>query len=268
MLDWLINFVNTYLVDFGVKLIMALLVLLIGLKLVKFIIKKLGKSKAFAKIDKGVGNLILSILKFVSNALVVIIAVQILGVPSATIIAALGSCGLAVGLALQGGLSNIAGGLMIMLFKPFQYGDYIVTGSGEGVVEDIGVFYTKLCTVDNKLISIPNSALSSSTVTNLSAKPTRGIEVDVAVRYDADIEVARKALLDCADSCPMVLKDPKPIVFVSDHGDCAMKLTLRVTVNGSDYWPARWELMQTSVKAVSDAGVVIPFPQLDVHVDK
>ena len=266
MLDWLKNFVNTYLVDFAVNLVLAAVVLLIGLKLVKFFISRLEKHKSFLRLDSSVGSLILNALKILLNALIVIIAVQILGVPSATIIAALGSCGLAIGLALQGGLSNLAGGVMIMMFKPFQVGDYICTGSGEGVVEEIGLFYTKLVTVDSKSVNIPNSALSSTTVTNLSAKETRGIDVEVAVAYDSDISAVRKALLGCASAEPLVLDDPAPIVFVSSHDDSSLKVTLRVCVKGADYWPARFALMENSVKAVADAGITIPFPQLDVHM--
>ena len=265
MTDWIINFANTYLVPFGLKIVLALVVLFVGLKVVKFLTNKIGK-KALAKVDSSVGGFILSAVRVTLNILIVIIAVQILGVPSATIIAAIGSCGLALGLALQGGLSNLAGGVMIMLFKPFKIGDYIVSGSGEGVVEDINLFYTRLCTVDNKSVNIPNSALSSSTVTNLSAKETRGIDIPVDIAYGADMDAARKALLDCARSCGYVLDEPAPIVFVADHCDSSLKLTLRATVKGADYWPARFELMENTVKALQSANVKIPFPQLDVHM--
>lgn len=266
MLDWLINFANTYLVDFGVKIILALLLLVIGLKVVKVIIKKIGKSKGFLKLDTNIAALILSGLKLVLNTLIIIIAVQIIGVPSATVIAALGSCGLAIGLALQGGLSNIAGGVMIMVFKPFHIGDFVSTSAGDGTVEDIGLFYTKLCTIDNRLINIPNSVLSSSTVTNLSAKPVRGLDIEVAVAYGSDLEAAKKALLELADSSELVLKDPAPMAFINEHRESSVVVTLRVSVKGSDYWAARFELMQNSLKAVTDAGVTIPLPQLDVHM--
>lgn len=266
MLDWLMNFVNTYLVSFAVKIIMAALVLLIGLKLAKFIVTKIGKGKGFSKLDTNVSALILSAIKLVLNTLIIIIAIQILGVPSATIIAAIGSCGLAIGLALQGGLSNIAGGVMILVFKPFHIGDFISTSSGDGTVEDIGLFYTKLVTVDNRLINIPNSSLSSSTVVNLSAKPTRGIDIEVNIAYGSDIELAKKTLLQVADNCKMVLKDPAPMAFVSANTDSAVTLILRVCVNGGDYWPARFELNETALKKIPEAGITIPFPQLDVHM--
>ena len=266
LIDILLNFVNTYLVKFVVSIVCAALVLIIGLKLVKFITKRLGKSKGIQKMDSSAAALILNVVKLLLNVLVVVIAVQILGVPSATIIAAIGSCGLAIGLALQGGLSNFAGGVMIMIFKPFHIGDYIVTGSGEGFVEDISLFYTKLETLDGKSVNIPNSALSSSTVTNLSSKETRGIDIEVAVAYGSDLELARKALIDCAKSCDMVLDEPAPTVFVSDHAESCVKLTLRVRVKGADYWPARFYLMEQSIKDVASAGVTIPFPQIDVHM--
>lgn len=266
LMNIVINFVNNYLVKFAVSLICAAIVLLIGLKVTKALVKRLGKSKGFQKMDSSAAALILNAIKLLLNVLIIIIAVQILGVPSATIIAAIGSCGLAIGLALQGGLSNLAGGVMIMIFKPFHIGDYVSTPVGEGTVEDIGLFYTRLVTIDNRDVNIPNSVLSSSTVVNLSAKETRGIDTEVSLAYGSDIELARKTLLDCAAGCEYVLKDPAPIVFVSAHGDSAVKVTLRVTVKGSDYWPARFYLSEHTLSDVAAAGLIIPLPQVDVHM--
>lgn len=266
IMEIVINFVNNYLVKFAVSLVSAALVLIIGLKVVGFLVKRISKSKAMQKMDSSAAALISNAVKLLLNVLVIIIAVQILGVPSATIIAAIGSCGLAIGLALQGGLSNLAGGVMIMIFKPFHIGDYIVTGSGEGVVEEINLFYTKLATIDNKSVNIPNSALSSTTVTNLSSKETRGIDIEMSLPYGQDMELARKTLLALADKCDMVLKDPAPIVFVSDHADSSIKMVLRVNVKGGDYWPARFYLMENSLNDFKAAGISVPFPQLDVHM--
>ncbi len=266
MIDSIINFVNVYLVDFAVKLIAAAVTLLVGLKVVKFLVGKIAKGRAVAKLDSSVGSLIVSSLKLVLNALIIIIAVEILGVPSATIVAAIGSCGLAIGLALQGGLSNIAGGVMILVFKPFHIGDYITTPAGEGTVEDIGLFYTRLVTVDRRLVNIPNSVLSSSAVTNLSEKPVRGIDIEVAVAYSTDIDAAKKVLLKCAEDCPLVLNDPAPRAFVSAHKDSSIIVTLRVSVEGANYWPAKFELLETTVEKTREAGIEIPFPQVDVHM--
>lgn len=267
IMEVVMNFVNNYLVHFAVSIVCAALVLVIGLKISKILTKRLAKSKGIQKMDSNAAALIINAIKVLFNAFIIIIAVQILGVPSATIIAAIGSCGLAIGLALQGGLSNLAGGVMIMIFKPFHYGDYISTSVGDGTVEEIGLFYTKLVTVDNRSINIPNSVLSSSTVTNLSAKETRGIDIEVSLAYGTDIELARKTLLKCADRCELVLKDPAPTVFVASHGDSAIKVTLRVTVKGGDYWPARFYLMEHTLSEVAEAGLTIPFPQVDVHIN-
>lgn len=266
MFDWFINFVNEYLVGFAVDGVLAALELIIGLKLVSFFISHLKKHKAFLKLDSNIGSLFMNSLKLLLNALVIIVAVEILGVPSATIIAAIGSCGLAVGLALQGGLSNLAGGVMIMIFKPFHIGDYICTSAGDGTVEDIGLFYTRLITIDNRSVNIPNSVLSSTTVTNNSVRVRRGLDIEVSVAYGTDTEEARRALLSCAEKSELVMKDPAPIVFVSEHADSAIKMVLRVSVNCSDYWSAKFELQETTLKAIHDAGLEIPFPQIDVHM--
>lgn len=266
MLDWLMDFVNTHLVKFVLSVVLAILVLLVGFKLVKFLTVRMKKFQLFHKLDSNIGTLILNSIHILLNALIVIVVIQILGVPSATIIAVIGSCGLAVGLALQGGLSNLAGGVMIMIFKPFHSGDYICTTQGDGFVEEIGIFYTKLITIDKLSVNIPNSVLSSTTVTNLFAKETRGIDMDISVAYGTDIESARRALLACAECNPLVLESPAPTVFVSDHADSAVKLTFRVFVKSIDYWKVRAELLEASLKALSKAGLEIPFPQLDVHM--
>lgn len=262
----LMDFVDKYLIDFAVEFVLAIVVLLIGLKLIKFFISRLEKGKLFAKMDSNVGALILSSLKIILNSLIIIIAVQILGVPSATIIAAIGSCGLAVGLALQGGLSNIAGGVMIMIFKPFHYKDYISTTVGEGFVEEIGLFYTRLETLDHRSVNIPNSVLSSTTVTNLSVKQTRRLDIEVSLAYGTDIDLARKTLLRCAEENPLVLKHPEPKVFITAHNDSSITATLRVGVRFGDYWLVKFELLESTLKAVAKAGLEIPFPQVDVHM--
>ena len=266
ILNRLLDFADKYLVSFAVDIVLALMVLLIGLKLVKFFTSRLEKSRIIAKLDSNVGALIVSSLKIILNSLIIIISVQILGVPSATIIAAIGSCGLAIGLALQGGLSNIAGGVMIMIFKPFHYHDYISTTVGEGFVEEIGLFYTKLETLDHRSVNIPNSVLSSSTVTNLSAKRTRRLDIDVALAYGTDVETARRVLLRCAEQNELVLKHPEPKVIVTAHNDSSITVTLRVVVKFGDYWQASYDLLESTLSAVKNAGLEIPFPQVDVHM--
>ncbi len=266
MFVWLQNFVNTYVVPFVVDLAIAAVVLIVGLKLVSFLITRLKKRKFMAKLDSNIGTLLLNALKVVLNALIIIIAIQIMGVPSATIVAVIGSCGLAFGLALQGGLSNLAGGVMLMIFKPFHVGDYISTKDGDGTVEDIGIFYTRLVTVDNLSINIPNSVLSSNSVTNMSAKGMRGVEIEISVAYGTDIEKARKALLGCAEKEPLILKEPAASVFVTAHDDSCVKLMFRSYTESGNFVQMKAKLLEESLKALHEAGVEIPFPQMDVHM--
>ena len=266
MPDWLLDFVNTYIVPFVIDGLIAVLVLIVGLKLVKFLTTRLEKHKLAKKMDSNIWTLVMHTLRVVLNALIIIIAIEIVGVPSATVITVLGSCGLAFGLALQGGLSNLAGGVMLMIFKPFHAGDYIITAECEGVVEEIGIFYTKLATLDNQSISIPNSVLSSNMVTNASAKENRGVDIDISVAYGTDIEIARQALLDCAGSNPLVLEDPAAIVVVVGHNDSCVKLLFRAFTKWENYRQVRAELYEASLAALKEAGVEIPFPQVDVHM--
>ena len=266
MLDWLLDFVNTYVVPFVVKGIIALLVLAIGLKVIKFITKRLERHKLAKKMDSNIWTLVMHTLRVVLNVLIIIIAIEIVGVPSATVITVIGSCGLAFGLALQGGLSNLAGGVMLMIFKPFHAGDYIIIPQCEGVVEEIGIFYTKLVTLDNQSISIPNSVLSSNIVTNTSAKENRGVDVDISVAYNTDIEAARQALFRCARENPLVLEEPSPVVVVTGHGDSCIKLLFRSFTRWDNYRQVKAELSEASLTALREADIEIPFPQVDVHM--
>ena len=266
MLDWMLEFVNIYVVPFVIKALIAALVLIIGLKLIKFFTKRLEKHKLSKKMDSNIWTLVMHTLRIVLNVLIIIVAIEIVGVPSATVITVIGSCGLAFGLALQGGLSNLAGGVMLMIFKPFHAGDYIITEQCEGTVEEIGIFYTKLVTPDNQSISIPNSVLSSHIVTNASAKENRGVDIDISVAYGTDIEIVRQALLDCARRNMLVLREPSPIVVVTGHGDSCIKLLFRAFTRWENCRQVKGELYEASLTALKDAGVEIPFPQVDVHM--
>ncbi len=268
MLEWFLSFVNSYLVPFVIDLVIAALLLLIGFKVVKILIQKLQKQKFFAKLDSNIATLILQVLHVLLNALLIIIAIQILGVPSATIIAVISSCGLAFGLALQGGLSNLAGGVMLMIFKPFHAGDYIATAEHEGTVNEIGIFYTKLITPDNRSINIPNSVLSSTTVINLSAQTYRGIDIPISVAYGTDIALARRTLLACAEENPLILSEPEPRVFIKAYESSGILLMFRAFAASECFFDARTRLYEDALAAVTAAGIEIPFPQIDVHMKK
>jgi len=262
---WLLNFVNTYVVGFGINLIFALLVLLIGFKLVKLIVNLTQKSKWFQKLDINVQSFCSNFFSVLLKIIIVIMVVEIIGVPSASLIAILGSAGIAVGLALQGGLSNIAGGVIIMFCRPFHVGDFINTPNGSGVVKDIGIYYTKLTTGDNQDVVIPNSVLTSNAVTNLSTHETRRLDFDFSVAYDTDIDLARKVLLATAQNNDLVLTDPAPAVFVSAHSESSLTMKLRVWCKAGDYWTVNFDMYEDVKKAFDQFDIKIPFPQVTVH---
>ena len=266
MLDILKNFLNNYAVPFVLRLICAALLLFVGFKLIRTLMRHIQKRAYFTRLDQNVQIFIKNALRILLDTLLIITAVQVLGVPGATVITALGSCGIAIGLALQGGLSNIAGGVIIMLFRPFRVDDYISTPLGDGTVIDIGIFYTTLKTLENTNITIPNSTLSNSTVTNITANPTRRMDIDIGISYDADIDLARRILTAAAESCEGVLPDPSPEVIVTSHGDSSITVTLRIWVARDDYWPVRYRLLEDSKLSLEKFGITIPYPQLDVHV--
>ena len=197
-----------------------------------------------------------------------IATIMILGLELSAFSAALASVGLAIGLALQGGLSNIAGGVLVVAFKPFEVGDYIETSGVDGTVTDIGIFYTTLTTPDNKKVVIPNGALSNAIVTNYSTHDTRRIDFDFTISYNADIDVAKKVLYACAQADERVLTDPAAKVMITSHNDSSVGIRLRVWVKSDDYWDVNFALMEQVKRSFDQFGVEIPYPQLDVHLSK
>ncbi len=267
ILEVLKNFVNEHLVDYVLKIILALLVLIIGFAIAKWLGKLILKSKLLSKADPNTQNLVANIVKTAVRVVVVMTIVMILGVPQSAVIAVLGSCGLAIGLALQGGLSNIAAGLMIMVVKPFRVGDFIISGDIMGVVQEIGLFYTKITSPDNLGVTVPNSTLSGATVTNLSSEETRRVDFDLNVNYNTDIELARKVLLAVAQSNDLVLTDPASEVFVYQHGQYTLGVKLRVWVKPADYWTVYFDMWEDVKKAFDNFGIQIPYQVINVNMD-
>ncbi len=264
---WLLNFVNNYVVTFGINLVFAVLVLLIGFKLSSALIKQIKKSKGYQKLDVNIQSFLGNVFGILLKIFVIIIVVDIIGVPSASIITVLGSCGVAIGLALQGGLSNIASGVVIMLCRPFHVGDFIISGSISGVVKDIGIYYTTITTPDNQDVVVPNGTISNSTINNLSTENTRRIDFDFNVAYDTDIDLARKVLLATAQNNDLVLKDPNAEVFVAGHGESAIVIKLRVWCAAENYWTVYFDMYEDVKKAFDQFEIKIPFRQVTVHMD-
>ena len=263
-----VNSVVGFISAFGIKLVAALLVLVIGLKLAKFITKKVKKSKGFGKLEISVQSFLGNCLLAVLYAIVIVSACLIVGMPAASFIAALGTAGVAIGLALQGSLSNFAGGLMILIFTPFKVGNFIDSNGVCGTVIDISIFYTVLRTGDNKHVTIPNGTLMNSTVTNASAEETRRVDFTFSANYGCDVEKVKKILLEVAASEEKVFTDPAPFCRLSEHGASSLDFVLRVWCNSGDYWDVNFNIKEKVVKAFEENGIEIPFPQLDVHLDK
>jgi len=272
MNDFMNSAIGTFLFDKVVpylwQIIGALLVLLIGFKLVNVIVKKISSSKAYEKMDTNIQSFLTNVLKISMKIILVIVAISMVGIQTSALIAALTTCGAAIALALQGGLSNIAAGVIIVLCRPFHVGDFINANGVAGVVKEINIYYTTLITPDNQRIMIPNGALSNSTITNLSTEATRRIDFEFNVAYSSDIELVRKVLLATAANDESILQDPAPEVMIAGHGDNAIQVKLRLWVASENYWAVYFSMFEDVKKAFDQFGIEIPFPQLDVHMDK
>lgn len=256
------------LLDFGLEVLIALVVYFIGSKLIKFLRKLIKRWLTRIDAEKGVIQFTDS---FVKIGLYLILWMSILGrfgIEKSSIVAVIGSAGLAVGLAMQGSLANFAGGVLILLLKPFRVGDYIIEDShkNEGTVKEIQLFYTTLLTIDNKKIIIPNGTLANSSLTNVTAQDKRRVDLKVGISYSADIKKAKELLYHLLECDEARIADMETVVFVDELADSAVILGLRVWVKTENYWTAKWRITE-DIKAVLDANEIeIPFNQLDAHV--
>lgn len=257
-------------VGFGIKVVLAVLAFFVGRKLISLAIRFLKRSLEKTKVDAGVVQFACSVGKAVLYMMLVFNIAISLGVTESSVAALLGTAGVTIGLALQGGLANLAGGVMLLLFKPFVVGDYIIQDQQngcEGTVARIEICYTTLLSIDNKKIVVPNGTLSNSTIINVTAKETRKLEIKVGISYESDIqkakEILQKILLDDPDT-----KGDKSemVVFVDELADSAVIMGLRVWVPTDDYWPVKWRLNQKIKEEFDAQGIVIPYNQVDVHL--
>ena len=254
-----------WLMDLGKNILVALILFLVGKKLIQMVRKMLDRSLERAGMEVGAARFLKAVINVCLYALLLFMIAGQIGINTASIIAVLGTASLALSLALQGSLSNFAGGVLILVMHPFRVGDYIICDQGEGNVNSIGLVYTTLMTVDNKAITIPNGTLSNITVTNVTAMGERRVDLTVGIGYQADIKKAKELLAQVYLAHPSVLKDRDITVYVDNLGDSSVVLGARGWVKTEDYWQARWDLTE-AIKAFDEAGVEIPFNQLDVHV--
>jgi small conductance mechanosensitive channel len=248
--------------------ILALAILLGGLKVAKFFSNLTEKAFAKRKIDKAVAGFISNIVYALVFAATVLMALSQVGIETTSFVAILGAAGLAVGLALQGSLSNFASGVLIIVLRPFKSGDYIEAGGQAGSVERIEIFATELRTPDNKTIIMPNSAIMGGAIVNYSRQKTRRIDLVIGVSYDADLRQAKEVLKSVLDKEPRILKEPAYTVAVQALADSSVNFVVRPWVNTTDYWPTYFSLVENIKIALDEANITIPYPQMDVHLHK
>ena len=247
-------------------IVWALIVWIIGKKILKALLKVLGKALDRSRLDEGVTKFMLSLSRFAGNVVLVIMIIDILGFDTTSFIAVLGSAGIALGMSLQGSLANVAGGILILLFKPFAVGDYIVAGGYEGNVTTIDLLYTKLITIDNKMVTIPNGTLSNSSIVNVASQPQRRLDIQIGIGYSSDLKLAKRLLLDAMNKQAGVLTDKDIMVVVKSLDDSCVTLETRCWVMTSDYWNVRFALLEGYKETFDDNGIEIPFNQMDVHI--
>lgn len=258
------------LITFGLKVLAALVAFFIGRLVIRWIRKIVRRSFERSGADKGVEQFVDSLLKYGLYALLVFSLISSLGFDTTSVAAVLASGGVAIGLALQGSLSNFAGGVLILLLKPFVVGDYIIedTNGKEGTVKEIQIFYTKLCTIDNKTIVIPNGMLTNNSITNATAKDERQLDLRVSISYDADIRQAKSVIENLLIKDECIIKNEQINVFVHELADSAVVLGIRAWVKNEEYWETRWRLLEEIKLLLDENGIEIPYPQMTVHMQK
>lgn len=265
MSEW-IDKIWGYVVQYGLSLIAAILILVIGKWLARIISRVVEKLMIKANVEKTLASFVKNITYIGLMVFVVIAALNKIGVQTTSLIAIIGAAGLAVGLALQGSLANFAAGIMLIIFKPFKVGDFIQAAGTMGTVVEIQIFNTILDHFDNRRIVVPNSKITSDNVTNFSAIEKRRVDLVFGISYNDDIKKAKETLEKVVSSDPRVLKDPKPVIAVSELGDSSVNLVCRPWVKPQDYWSVYFDTLENGKIELENNGITIPFPQRDVHI--
>ncbi|MBQ4834216.1 mechanosensitive ion channel [Pseudoalteromonas sp. MMG010] len=267
MITWL-NENSDLILGYAIQIVIALVIFLLGGRIAKFCSRLTQKAFDKKKVDVAVGAFVASIVYAIVFAATILMALSQVGIETTSFVAILGAAGLAVGLALQGSLSNFASGVLIILLRPFKSGDFVEAGGKAGTVKKIEIFSTELRTPDNKVIIVPNSGIMSGAIVNYSRESTRRIDLVIGVGYDADLRKAKEVLTSVLDAETRLLKDPAYTVAVSELADSSVNFVVRPWVNSADYWPTYFSLMENIKIALDDANIAIPFPQMDVHLHK
>ena len=261
------NSVNALIISYGVNLLLAVVGLILGLLVIGRITHILRVRLETRDTDASLMSFLVPLVKVTLQILLIVSIISVLGFEVTSLVAVIGAATFAVGLALQGSLANFAGGVLLILLKPFQVGDFIEAAGFAGTVQEIQVFHTILNTADNRRIVIPNGNLSNTSTVNFSVNPTRRINFEFGVGYEDDINLVKDTLQGIADEHPLILREPAPQIVLAEHGDSAVVYYMRVWCQRQDYWTIYFEVLETAKRQFDAAGINIPYPQMDVHVN-
>lgn len=259
--------VNSIIANYGMKLLLALVLLFVGLWVIKIVLKMLEKNIQ-GKFERTLTGFLVSITRAVLMILLFISIASTLGIQVTSFVAILGAAGFAVGFALQGSLSNFAGGVLLLIFRPFTAGDMIEVAGHKGKVLEIEILYTILSSPDNKKIYVPNSNISTNSIVNYSAMDKRRVDLSFGVGYDDDIEEVKKVLNEIVAAHDLILDDPAPVIRLAEHAGSSLNFDVKVFAKPSDYWSVYYDLHEQVKEAFDEAGFNIPYPQMDIHFDE
>lgn len=257
-----------WLADKLFDILIACICLIIGFKIAKFIVKIIKRTFDKTDLENSVAGFLLSLIKGALYSIVIIMAISIVGVQVSSLVTILGTASLSIGLALQGSLANFAGGVLILVMKPFKIGDYIIENNNnmEGTVESIDIFYTKLKTYDNKIVVIPNGNITANSLINVTAEKSRKLDIAVGISYDSDIKLVKDTLEEIVLSSPYYDSSKEMNVFVDSFTDSSIKMGIRCWVNTGDYWAAKWEMNEQIKLEFDKKGIVIPYNQMEIKI--
>ncbi|TQV86685.1 mechanosensitive ion channel family protein [Aliikangiella coralliicola] len=262
------NIIDTYVIPYGLNIIFAIVIFIIGKMVVKLLTKVSAKLLNKAKVDDILVDFLTGIISSILMLFVIIASLGQLGVDTTSLVALIGAAGLAIGLSLQGSLQNFASGVMLIVFRPFKDGDFVEVAGVAGVVEKITIFTTQMRTGDNKQVIIPNGKIYGDVITNYSAKPTRRVDMVFGIGYDDDIKKAKEIMQQVIEKDERILADPAPTIAVSELADSSVNFVVRPWVNSADYWGVYFDYHENIKLAFDEANISIPYPQMDVHLDK
>lgn len=261
------NWINLA-VELAMPVVLAIVTFIVGLAVIKGIVRLSSRQIEKSKLDESLKPFLVSVISVGLKVLLIVTVISILGIPVASFVAILGAAGLAVGLAFQGALSNLAGGVLLLTMRPFKVGDYIEGAGYGGTVKAIQILYTELITPDNRMIYVPNGNLSNAGIINYSVHDTRRVDFTFGVGYEADNQLVRETLSEVIESHELILRDPEPFIRLSGHGDSAVDYVVRAWVKSEDYWTVHFDILESVKMRFDEEDISIPYPQMDIHLSK